>query len=73
MCVAYLGPCHLKERMECRPHTQGCGEQAAAHHQPSSLHSCGLDPSLCGDLVQDSFGMIKGMFVEEAAFVWFLG
>lgn len=59
--------------MECNTHTQGYREQAVTHRPASSLHACGLDPNLCSDLGQDSFGMIQGMFAEEAVFVWFLG
>lgn len=66
--MAHLGPCHLEGNYGMQslyPGIQGTSQLA------SSLHSCGLDPNLSSDLGQDSFGMIKGMFVEEAVFVWF--
>lgn len=74
LCVWFTqDPVTLKEHMKPYPHiAQGCGEQVAVHRPPSRLHSHGWIPNLYSNLLQDSFGMIKRMFVEEAAFMWLL-
>lgn len=71
--MAHLGPCHLKGKYGMQYPYPGVQRTSCYPPPASSLHACGLDPNLCSDLGQDSFGMIQGMFAEEAVFVWFLG
>lgn len=60
-----------RESMECHTHTQSVGNKLLPTTHPPALLMWSGSQSLRGSR-EDSFGMIKGIFVEEAVFVWFL-